>query len=346
MGNETSWDDEEPWNDKDFKENTSKYLTQDYYDFKASMKFVNEYFDENIFKQVDEWETCIKVENKGSLIFKEQQNRSPSWGCRHVIKHLQIKDRKKLIEDKDIIIFDDSIITGKTMSGILDILKPLKPRRIRVFCLLSIENAANKLKSETEYPNVDFNLGEPCSKWEDFWHKYFKLINPYMEYICLPIQKAHPLLIIKFRDTPNETQIYNFFSNFGDLASEKPEYLKDMDDRFKYRLVFNPGVIDQIDIFNIMKDLQHVSMEDLKVKTRIYLRKDRKTLILQPMILESLETGSLKVLNNQDVKTLKPYISLIDSVAKRHLIDFWLRAVENSHLMADSTKITKISILY
>jgi len=105
------------------------------------------------------------------------------------------------------------------------------------------------------------------------------------------------------------------------VESEKSEFLKNKKDRFKYVVVLNENCIRQMDIFNIMKELQHISMDELEVKIRIYLRKDKGgLLILQPMILQSLYIGAFKTLDEADEKA---YITVVDNVAKKTFDGFY-----------------------
>jgi len=65
-----------------------------------------------------------------------------------MVKHLQIKEHKDTIENKRIIIFDDSIKSGKTIKKALNILIALKPEKIDVFLLMSKKAAAEKLSMD------------------------------------------------------------------------------------------------------------------------------------------------------------------------------------------------------
>jgi hypothetical protein len=254
------------------------------------------------------------VDRKGSIIYKDQQLR------KYVIKGLRVTSDSSIclisenIRNQSILIFDDSIKSGGNIRRVLDSVLPLNPIQITVAAILCSEESFQKLNEE--YPNVTFHIAR-IIKRADFVELHRKLINPYLEYVCLPIQRDHPILAIRFAKA-DATSLFDFFNVYGEVMSDGIETL-DYVDRCKKTLRLNNNSIEEVS--NIIKQMGFID-NDTDLSESLIIRMYwiegtiEPTLLLQPMILQN-------IVHNDSISVEK-----MDYIIKAHiLIKFLLNKI-------------------
>jgi hypothetical protein len=305
-------------------------------DFEGSLALINNFFDAQIIPHMSKWDICIKIERKGALIFDEQQTRRNMLACLTDFKDGRLDGIKELLENKSLLIFDDSINDGYNIRRVLNLVLEAKPTSVTVSTLICREDTLIDLQND--YSTVQFEYALVESE-DNFSCTYGKKIYPYLEYICKPIQNDHPILIIYFSECPDENIIFNFFQQYGTLESEKWPYLDNYNDRFKYHVVLNKSYINQLKICDELSETGCLSMDELCAKIRIYLRKDGNgILILQSMILEGFTDCEDRTQNDVQLK-------LIDFEAKKCvLIEFLIKDFLLEYLMKTDIKISNFKV--
>lgn len=288
-------------------------------DFSDSIDFIDNFFDINVIKNIMDWNECIVVERKGSAIYKEQQNRSKLLSSLHIITDREITQNEEIIENRSILVFDDSIKEGKTIRRILDLVSRYKPKDVAVATLIAREDALSALR--TDYPKIKFCSASEVSK-ADFGTIYTKRIFPYLGYICSPLQNDHPRLIIKFLKVPDEDTIMRFFKLYGEVSYDKDW---NFSNRLKSSFVLDRTFAQQFKILNFIEKLGVLEKNDLIIKVKMYLKKDngRSTLTLQPMILEGFNANNF--IKSSSIKLLDYHIKkmfLLEFLVEKFLLDY------------------------
>jgi len=251
-------------------------------DYSRSLGLIDSFFDDFVIPNVSKWDFCIYAERKGTGIFRDQQIRKEVLKMLHVISSTELESKKKLIEGKSILIFDDSIKDGETISNILADILPFSPERITVAVIIGSQDVLNDLRED--YPEIEFHTAIEVPH-EDVVEKHNRNVGLYLEDICLPIQEDHPVLIIS-HSNGNREYLFNAFKKYGDTINDGCEFLEYIN-RAKYTLYLNTEytkkVLHPIEKMGLIDS--HFKFEQIII-IRIYLLKcENFKLILQPIVL-------------------------------------------------------------
>jgi hypothetical protein len=323
--------------DESFKKLIQENWPSTLQDYKDSVTLINEFFDKIIIPNILKWNSCIKIERKGSSIYNEQRIRNKVLSSLHVITDKEIISNKNIIKNRSMLIFDDSIKNGNKINEILTSVLDCEPNQITVATLIARIDTLNKLKED--YPGIRFYSALEV-EGSDFGTIYTKKIFPYLQYICSPLQSDHPRLIIEFLSNPDEDIIMQFFSHYGEITYDNSIiWLEDYTNQIKRGLILDKTVIHQFKILNIIEKLGIINEDDLIIKVRIYLRKNNGgTLILQPMILEGFnDNGGL--LTEERIKKLDYHLK------KMFLFEFLIEKFLLDYLINTNVDFSRFSVL-
>lgn len=310
-------------------------------DSNDSISLINDFFDANIIANIKEWDFCIKVERKGSAIYSEQQTRYTELRYLYSLNYKEVKaniEIKKLIKNKSILIFDDSIRMGRTIKSVLQLVLSLSPYSVTVASLITRDESMKKLKSE--FPDVAFISALEAKSSEEFGSFYTKKIFPYLEYICTPLQNDHPRLVIEFKKEPSEKTIFKFFELYGQTIRDESISCASSIGRIKGCVLLNKSIVSQVNILNIVYRMGIIDKDKLIIKIRIFLKKgQRSTLILQPMILEGLTDNNGLISQSSQIKSIDYHIK------KMFLFEFLVKKFLMSHLVNTEADFTSFSVI-
>ena len=266
-------------------------------DYRRSIELINKFFDDNISRcSVDKWDTCITIIRKGRAIFKEQTIRNKNLYKLNIISNGEISINSEIITNKNVLIFDDSIKSGKTIIGVLDLVLAHNPRKVTVSAIIALDETIKKLKNMYS-GKIEFNIFKilPFSLSDTSFNiKYKKeherLIDTYIECTCRPLQNddIHPYLAIRLKENYKN----NFFDVFGQhshkFISDNDLCLSGLKNRFKKSFDFNKKYKERINHYIKIKNAS--SEEDLAldpasiVTIRIFYRADLNEILLLPII--------------------------------------------------------------
>lgn len=277
-------------------------------DFDKSKQLINSFFDGYLIPGIisRKWNMCISIDRKGSIIFKDQQLR------KYVIKGLRVTSDGGIssfsgsLTNQSILIFDDSLKDGDNIRRVLNSILPMAPEKITVAAILCSDEALKKLGEE--YPNVDFYM-EKIIKRIDFVEIQSKMIQPYLDYVCLPIQKDHPILAIRF-STVDSTIIFDFFSIYGEIINDGNDDIVYID---QCKKTLKPNKDSLAEVSSIIKQLDFIDDEknfNKSIIIRMYWIEGmiEPTLLLQPILGDIPYNDSIPVESMEDI--IKAHIIL------------------------------------
>jgi len=243
---------------------------------------IDSFFDECIIPNIHRWSFCIYAERKGTGIFRDQQIRKELLKMLLVISSTEFESKKDLIKEKSILIFDDSIKDGETITNILANVLSNSPANVTVAVIIASQEVLSGLRKNN--PSIKFHAAIEASE-NDIIEKHNRIVGLYLENICLPIQEDHPVLIIRYSNG-NRDDIFKAFKKYGDLVNDGCECLEYVN-RAKYTLYLNNEYIKKI-----LDPIKKMGLIDTQFKfeeiimIRIYLLEGEICrLILQPIIL-------------------------------------------------------------
>jgi hypothetical protein len=295
--------------------------TYDEDDFCKSIIIVDKFFEDIIITNLNNWSSIIKIDRKGSIIFNEQAQQREALRIKYNIRHTQIDQNGSILKNGSTLIFDDSIEDGDTITPILKKLVDLNLKKITVSILLARKDSLEKLKED--FPEVVFISAMTVNK-DCFTSTREKTIWPYLDYVCLPIQDDHPLIVVDFLNDLQLTELNEFFSAYGKFSIDGSlEKYIDLHDRFKGSIELNMESLKNV--LTILNESQDV--DEIRFKLRIYFRHDEmkniNKLILQPIGLEIPEIVDRVQLENEIVEEflinnfIFRYLSKIDKKIAR-----------------------------
>jgi hypothetical protein len=165
--------------------------TQDYPTIKAE---IDGFLRRTIEESIGHVDTIVGVERKGSRILRNFFAENPKLNKFNIVRDNMIS--QTIIEDMDVLIFDDTIREGEQILGIMDRIFHYSPSKLSVGCLLCNNLAFNNIS--TRYPEV---IISPCktyfesyveqSKWYNFW------LMPYLDKLKIKDNPDYPSLTMK-----------------------------------------------------------------------------------------------------------------------------------------------------
>lgn len=302
-------------------------------DYDRSKQLINTFFDGYLIPGIigRKWNICISIDRKGSIIFKDQQLR------KYVIKGLRVTSDNSIsslsgsLANQSILIFDDSIKDGNNIRRVLTSVLPLTPGQITVAAILCSDKALDDLCRE--YPKVTFYT-EKIIKRIDFVEIQRKMIQPYLDYVCLPIQKDHPILAIRFADVDSAI-VFNIFNIYGEVTPDGNDDLVYVD---QCKKTLKPNEDSMAEISSIIEQLGFID-NGKNLNTSIIIRMYwiegpiEPTLLLQPIIL-----GDIRYHDSIPV-------ALMEDIIKAHiLLKFLMNRVVLDRFHHEKIRINGVSI--
>jgi hypothetical protein len=200
----------------------------------------------------------------------------------HVISSTELQSKKKLIKGNSVLIFDDSIKDGETITDILADVLSNSPASVTVAVIIGSQEVLANLRKDN--PGIEFYAAIEVPQ-VDVVEKHNRNVGLYLEDICFPIQEDHPVLIISHKNG-NREDILKAFEKYGDLENDGCEFLEYIN-RAKYTLYLNNEYVGKI-----LDPIRKMGLIDMEFKyeeiimIRVYiLRGELCRLILQPIIL-------------------------------------------------------------
>lgn len=260
-------------------------------DYLESIKIINDFFDTYLIPKIIDrsWNMGIRIERKGSQLYLDQKLSKKDLALLRVFSDSDLNKNENIVTGKSIIIFDDSIKTGEHVRRVLDRIATLASE-ISVAVLLSRKDTLIDLK--LKYPKVIF-YSEMIASKEKFSECYLKRIQPYLDSICLPLQREHPLLSIDFNNSFNEKVVIDIFKKYGNISNDECKKFSYIDGD-KKMFEFKEDTFNDLPIIQNLRELGFLEkdfiLED-SVIIRIYIRQGLvRRLIIQPIILEGVIT--------------------------------------------------------
>jgi hypothetical protein len=246
-----------------------------------------------------------------------------------------IIDNKEIIENRSLLIFDDSIRDGKTIRRILSLVSKYRPKSINIATLIAREDSLSALRKD--FPKIEFCPALEVSG-DDFGATYTKKIFPYLGYICAPLQNDHPRLIIKFLKVPDKNTIIRFFNLYGEVSYDDDWEILEQPNRMKLSFILDKTFAPQFKILNVIEKFGGLDRSDLIIKVKIYLRKDNgSTLTLQPMILEGFNANNF---------VTESTIGILDyHIKKMFLLEFLVEKFLLGYLINTEAEFSNFSVI-
>jgi len=308
----------------------------DFNDYSESLRLINEFFDRYFIPNIYDhsWNIGIKIARNGSQLFSDQQFSKKTLNLLYTMDDNAIDDNIDLFKGGRVVVFDNSIKEGRNIRRVLNKIIS-HASQIDVAVLLSRVDTLENLR--LEYPMVEFYSGMNVSK-DNFSKEYLKKIQPYLDSICSPIQKDHPLLLINFDRSFNKQTIIDIFSKYGymkDDESKKFEYINGDKKLFE----FNEDSLREIPIFDSLNVLDLIDKDTILgdvIILRIYIREGLiKQLIIQPIMLEGIILGSI---------TQK--ISIVERYIKQQIIYQFLLTKILNEIIRSGMNISRFSVIF
>jgi len=299
-----------------------------------SIKLVDDFF-KHILDNLRKWDIAAIVPRKGYVIYLDQIMQKQLLNSLPQISTEEIAQNEELIRDKSILLFDDAINRGDTLRGVLESLKKYAPNKITIAVLIGREDSINLLR--LNFPNVEILCALIKNK-EDFTKAYWRLISPYLDYACLPVNRD-ALFELEFDADacPSKEDIVGFFSRYGTILISK-----EFPDRFKGAFYFKDDhSLNDLGLYSLAKSIGSFDKRSQSViSIRIYLRinKDSKgcILLLQPIMLEF-------VIDSENVD--RALLERVEAYTKKSIIiDFFMRELIPYFETKKNAKVHKYKI--
>lgn len=317
---------------------------EDYYpsynDYLKSIDLVNSFFDGYLIPNIRKccWNLGIRVERRGSQLYLDQKASKMDLRLLYDLSDQSIQNHLDIIKGKNIVIFDDSIKEGRNIRRILELNGNFSSaKKITVAVLLSRSDTKKKL--ESEFPNIKFYSEKETSK-DNFSKDYLKFIQPYLDSICLPLQKVHPLLSIDLDGYFDENivntiiDIFNIYGYIHEDTIKKFPYVCGEKKMFE----FKKETLNDLPIITNLKNLgvlhEDTILEDVVI-IRLYIRGGYPMrLYMQPILVEGFM-----------VQNGAKHISFVDNYVKSQIIYQFLLDKILPNLKAAGINISRFSVI-
>lgn len=224
------------------------------------------FFQDQVIDNVHKWDIIVKIDRKGILVFDDLIKDAQLSIEILQIPSFDIPHKKKIFQNKRVLVFDDSIRTGGQISTAIDEINTLGVISISVAVVLAKEDTYEKLKEE--YKNINF-IQYKILNDVDFLYFFGKYMPSYFDYICMPQTKD--LRVIKFTIPCklSKSDVVNLFNT----GKRKVEIIKtgiEYDDRFKMILEFTDDEIKEIEVKVIPKTID-LKLDTCKIRFFIHM---------------------------------------------------------------------------
>lgn len=191
-----------------------------------------DFINEKIVERFYYWDIIITIHRKGEFVFKDLTSNTIISEKVLVIGNHQISEYKNYFEDKNVLLFDDSINTTDTIQNMINKIKTYNINSLSVATI--VVNASTYKKLIETNKDTQFIAYEISSNYMDY---FLKLMCPYFDYICLPATKDLIIEKITIFKKLSYLEIIGLFSTEC-FTLEREESLFQYKDRFKLILDF------------------------------------------------------------------------------------------------------------
>ncbi|MFH1774836.1 MAG: phosphoribosyltransferase [Methanobacteriota archaeon] len=144
------------------------------------------------------------------MIFEDLKKTVPEISRIYNISESEIPLERQNIQNKNVLIIDDSIDTGKSVKNIINELKVLEPNKITVLNVVVRKSTLDKL--EKEYPTIEFRSYKTIE--DDLFFKYYsEHMFGYLDYITKSLDKDHFIITLKTNKPLSKNDLLECFNN-------------------------------------------------------------------------------------------------------------------------------------
>jgi hypoxanthine phosphoribosyltransferase len=145
-----------------------------------------------VVDNIDKWDVILTKNRKGTIIFYDlvKKERVPSEIL--PITDYEIYKESNDLTEKRILLFDDSIKSGDTLTKLVKKLEAMRPKSISIVSLLVTENIDN-FESKC---GINVIYWKKSEKTKEFTLDYLNQFRHYIDYLCMPQTKD--LIVEKF----------------------------------------------------------------------------------------------------------------------------------------------------
>lgn len=263
-------------------------------EFRAQLlDFIDEEIVE-LFESSYRWDIIVTIHRKGGFVFKDLTSNSRFSTNLLVIGDHQVSEYKSYFEDKNVLLFDDSINTTETIQNMINKIKTYNINSLSVATILVNANTYQKLIETNK--NIKFIAYEISY---DYMNYFLKFMCPYFDYICLPATKDLIVEKITIFKKLSCLEIIELFST-NYFILEREESLFQYKDRFKLILdLFNEPYSSStlFSEFLARYDLPEQSIGQAKIRFFVHMS-DSITQIYVEYIVEPVRPNFEKCIKN------------------------------------------------
>lgn len=220
----------------------------------------------DIYSLFSKFDFIIRVDRKGSLIFDDLLKGYSIPDGIKVIYDFEISDLEEELQGKNILLFDDSIFKGFTISKIIDKLSKCEVKSILAVSILANEITYNRLKDDYKdntlfHIFIKFETEDLCTKF------YYKCFPTYFDFICRPFRGNSIIDVISYNERLYPNDIGPFFGLNECEFEINSIFLKyENNFRINFELYNNETVNEAIIMSNI-----NLSIGDSEIKFYVHL---------------------------------------------------------------------------
>ena len=226
-------------------------------------ELLNQFFKKKIYSERNKWDSIIKIRRKGTFVFDDlAEGRQLT---KKDIRSLDLTQTDfKELENKNILLFDDSIHTGKTIKGFIE---KFPNSTITVASVLITKKALTSFRDK--YKDID--LIKHLDLDEDQYDKYYySYMTHYFDYMCLP-QLSLPNDEFVFPGRIGRDEVKEYFAIGENEVEESQNWRVPIryEDRFKMVLELNKNEVEEI-----VKDTSLKNIEISQSKIRFFVHNE------------------------------------------------------------------------
>ncbi|HII02769.1 TPA: phosphoribosyltransferase [Methanosarcinaceae archaeon] len=256
-----------------------------------------EAFKNDIIKNMDKWDLVLVVGQKGLFIFEDMISELEENIT--YISNFEINFYgRDYFENKRILIFDDTINSGKTIGKQISILSQHCPKSLTVAVISTTIEKCRDLSSK--YPDVNFLSYNKFSTKEDFCEFFLLYIREYLDSICMP--KCKKDLIVDEFVHPGELSK----KNVKDLFSIEKSFVEDggmfLENKNRFKMVLEFCDEDRRNLKeSIFPEILDFEVNPCKVRLYVHVSKMSTKIFIEYVILPELAdfSGCKKALKHK-----------------------------------------------
>lgn len=190
-----------------------------YDDYVAIKDEINSFLKKVISDSIGNIDTIVGLNRKGIWILKDYFHDNPNLKKFNVVSENKIQSN--LVNDQNILLFDDSVRSGGTISKTIDKIDKFNPKSVTVFCLLINNKAYKNIKKKY---NIKIHYCQKFPTYPKQSKKYMEWEIVYISGLRFKDNPDYPILKMRtYYDDLNK--LYDYF-----IDSLKNNFLKNFDE--------------------------------------------------------------------------------------------------------------------